>query len=253
MTSVSRMSLFPPLTSLVALGLLLGACKDGSGSGGDDSTPCVGPKCDDIDDPTASASAGESGPIEPTPEPRSDLGVDPPAQCDATCGRLSECLGETITDCQLECTTAREEATATSAECATAYDAVLSCIAALDCAGAADYQTAADGYPCQTEEDAAFVACSQDPQPTECDAFCALAVMCDGGEAETCAALCGESIANAEGVGADCGTAQVDAFACVGALASCDEYAAWAAAEGESYPCAATDVALVTACNQGEG
>ena len=237
---------------LLAFGVALGACKDGSNSSGEDGPDCVGAKCDDVDDPTASASAGDSGPIEPTPEPRADLGVDPPAQCESACAVLSSCLGETLTDCQLECTIARDEATASSATCGTAYDAVLSCLAGLDCAGAADYQTAAEGYPCATEEDAAFVACSVEPQTSECDAFCGLAVMCDGGEVDTCTALCGETLATADGIGAACKAAQADAFACVGAL-GCEDYAAWSAAEGDGYPCAASDTALVTACTQAEG
>lgn len=239
------------LVHLLVFGVALGACKNGSDAG-DDGPDCVGAKCDDIDDPTASASAEDSGPIEPIPEPRADLGVNPPAQCESACAVLASCLGETLTDCQLECTSARDEATSASAACGTAYDAVLSCIAGLDCAGAADYQAATEGYPCATEEDAAFVACSAEPQTSECDTFCALAVMCDGGEAETCAALCGETLANADGIGADCKAAQVAAFECVGAL-TCEEYAAWSAAEGDDYPCAASDTALVGACTQAEG
>lgn len=246
MTSLSR------LTCLLVFGVAVGACKEDA-SGGDDGPDCVGAKCDDIDDPTASASAEDSGPIEPTPEPRSDLGVSPPAQCESACAVLASCVGATLTDCQLECTAARDEAATASSECGTAYDAVLSCIAGLDCAGAADYQAGVEGYPCSAEEDAAFVACSEEPAAGECDAFCALAVMCDGGEAETCTALCVETLANAEGIGAECRGAQADAFGCVGAL-DCAGYAAWATAEGEDYPCAASDTALVTACSQeGEG
>ena len=80
-----------------------------------DGPECVGAKCDDIDDPTATASAGDSGPIEPTPEPRADLGVSPPAQCESACAVLASCVGETITDCQLECTIARDDAPGSSA------------------------------------------------------------------------------------------------------------------------------------------
>jgi hypothetical protein len=246
------MSSIPKMIYLLVVAATAVACKDG-GSRGDDGPDCVGAKCDDVDDPTATASAGDSGPIDPPDEPRADLGVSPPAQCDGACAVLSGCLGETITDCQLECTIARDEATSASAECGAAYDAVLACIAGLDCAGAADYQTAAEGYPCAVEEDAAFVACSEEPAAGECDTFCALAAMCDGGDAATCTALCSETLVTAEGVGADCRAAQVDVFACVGAL-SCEDYAAWAAAEGEGYPCAASDEALVGACTQeGEG
>jgi hypothetical protein len=245
MTSLSR------LVYLLAFGVALGACKDSADSG-DDGPQCIGAKCDDVDDPTASASAGDSGPIEPPPDPRADLGVSPPAHCETACEVLASCLGETLTDCQLECTVAHEEATTASAACATAYDGLLSCIAGLDCQGAADYQTAAEGYPCATEEDAALVACSAEPQTSECDGFCALAVMCDGGDAETCTALCGEALANADGIGADCKAAQLATFECVGAL-GCDEYAAWSAAEGEDYPCVASDTALVGACTQAEG
>lgn len=245
MTSLSR------CVSFLVFGVALGACKDGSDGGGD-GPDCVGAKCDDVDDPSASATAEDSGPIEPTPEPRADLGVDPPAQCESACAVRASCLGEALTDCQLQCTTARDEATMASAGCGTAYDALLSCIAGLDCAAAADYQTGAEGYPCAAEEDAAFVACSVEPPTSECDGFCALAVMCDGGETETCAALCGETLATADGIGADCKAAQVAAFECVGAL-SCEEYAVWSAAEGDDYPCVASDAALVTACTQAEG
>jgi hypothetical protein len=228
------------------------ACSDDSSSTSDGSQ-CVGPKCDDIDDPSATASAGDTGPIEDPPDPRADLGVDPPAQCDGACSVLAGCLGETLTDCQLECTTARDDASGISTTCVTAYDAVLACIAALDCAAAADYQAAVEGYPCATEEDAAFVACTEAPSGTECDAFCALAVTCDGGEAETCAALCRESLANAEILGTNCRAAQLAAFECVAAL-DCESYAAWSAADGDDYPCAASDAALVDACMQeGEG
>jgi hypothetical protein len=241
-------------TSLVLVGLAAGACG-GNSSGGDEGPQCVGAKCDDVDDPTASATSPgeeESGPIDPPPEPRADLGVDPPTQCDSACTVLSECLGGTVTDCQLDCTTARQEAAAVSSGCASAYDATLACVAGLDCAEAADYQAGLEGYPCSAEEDAALVACTEVATPTACEGFCTLAAMCDGGDAQTCQALCAESLANAEAVGAGCGAAQIDVFECVGALGSCDEFAAWSTAEGE-YPCAGSDVALVAACNQGEG
>lgn len=250
MTWVSRMQ----WTSLALVGLAAGACGGNGNGGSDDGMQCLGGKCDDVDDPTAGTSPAEdTGPIDPTAEPRADLGVDPPTQCDSACTVLSECLGGTVTDCQLDCTTARQEAADVSSGCATAYDAVLACVAGLDCADAADYQAGAEGYPCSAEEDAALVACTEVSTPTACEGFCTLASMCDGGDAQACQALCGETQANADALGAGCGAAQTDAFECVAALATCEDYAAWSAAEGEGYPCAATDTALVAACTSGEG
>ncbi len=230
----------------LSIALFVAGCH-GGGSGGDDKPDCVGAKRDDLD----GLDEGPAGKLD-LPPPRADLGVDPPQVCDASCAVLSSCLGVAEDDCLLQCSGERDAASELSSECAAAYDGALGCVAALDCEGAAAYQAGEEGYPCAAEDEAVTIACADATPPTACDAFCALAGMCQEGQAEVCAASCAEALSAAAELGSACAEAQSEVFTCAGELADCEALAAWAAAEGD-YPCAEADAALVTACEAGAG
>lgn len=236
----------PRTTSLRALvGVLsLAACHATTSDGRDGGPACVGAKCDDVE------GLDDGGPLGKLdlPPPRADLGVTPSSGCEARCAVISSCLGVGEDDCLLQCASIRTDAQDRGDACAAAVDTASNCVAALDCEAASAWQVGEPGYPCEAEERDAQAACSEVPTASVCTDFCALAGGCVDGGAEICATTCADALAAADAYGPACTDAQTEVFACVGELADCDAFAAWAAAEGD-YPCADADLALVAACD----
>lgn len=224
--------------------LLLPACHSTAPDAAASGPACVGAKCDDVE------GVDDDGPLGKLdlPPPRADLGVSPSTTCDARCAVVSSCLGVGEDDCLLQCAATRADAVELGETCASAVDAALNCVAALDCDGAAAWQAGDVGHPCEAEDHDAQAACSETPTSSVCTDFCALAGGCVEGGAEICTTSCADALAAADAYGPACAEAQSEVFACVGELADCDAFAAWAAADGD-YPCAAVDLALVAACD----
>ena len=232
-----------PRFLLLLLSCCAVACSSDDGRGEDGPAATSGPGSagdDGVDDDPLPMTTGEP--------PKSDLGVDPPADCTFACDVRSECLGESETDCLLSCTSAHAEHTSNSEACVAAYETLLGCVASLSCEEVAQFQTATGDYPCAAEEVGVDGACAADtPPPMGCEPLCEATGTCTGQDDPTaCLTLCGEALTNAESVSASCLQAQEAVFACVAAL-SCDDYDAWASG-AEDSPCQAEDDALALAC-----
>ncbi len=209
--------------------LLVTAC-----SGGDESssTSSVGEASSTgMASTTAPGDSTDPTTDEPDPEPRADLGVSPPAVCDALCATASVCQGISETDCLLSCTAELQAAQDVGPACGSGQEALASCKSGLSCEELGQHDAGEDS-PCRETEQAASVACgSPDGEaPALCTSLCDAASECGLSENAACLAACVDVRTAAAETSAACATAEDERLACVAEL-NCSDLESWLSQE----------------------
>ncbi len=194
--------------------------------GGEDSGPHPG-AAEATGGETSSSTSPQDEGSSGTPSVRADLGVDPPAVCEASCAVASACQGLAVPDCLLQCSAELADAQLVSGACGAAHEALESCVGALSCDELAAHDAGEDG-PCRRAAQQTALDCeaSGASPSTVCADLCAELLECGLAEETPCLANCTELRSAATSSGESCAAAQDDYLSCVGAL-DCDALDGW--------------------------